>query len=244
MSTKGRWSNGFLEYYDSGSDDHIPAGASIYVYDDFTGPAIDTTNDWNFDSVNSGAVAYSSALGGVARVTTGAADNDDCEIATGLVFQAQYGCVMEARIADNDADKTCFCVGFTDAISEGADTLAITFDSNALVTTASDAAMLVHDHDYAGTSAYVQLVTVKADTDGTPVASTTTVADGVYHVYRVEIDTAGNVKGYIDGELVGTVSEAITTTDQLCAYVGFINHGEAAANTLDIDYIRAWGNRS
>lgn len=235
-----KWADGELRWVQTDNlAEEIPAAPPMLLYDDFNHPVIDTTNDWTFAAVNSGTVAYNAQAGGVARITTGAADDDDAELASALVFKAALGCCVEIRCAQNDADGTAFCVGFSDATGEAADKIALTFASASFTSNASDAACFVYDPDYAATSAYVQLCGVKGDTDATPVASAITPADGVYHTYRVEIDSAGNIKGYADGVLVGTLSAAITTTTALCAYVGVINR-EGAANTFDIDYIRAW----
>ncbi len=244
-SVKMNWADvggrGQLRAYDSARPgDVIPIGAPMELYDDFIMKTIDTTNHWTFAAVNSGAVAYNSQVGGAARITTGAADDDDAELASELVWKAANSCAVEIRLAAADVTGGAFCIGFSDAQGEAADLVAIDFsNSGALKTTASDAVCFVLDPDKTANDTHVYLCSVKNDTDGTPVDTGVVPVAGTYNTYRIEFNSSGDVEAYIDGVLVGQLSAAITTTDLLCTYVGVINR-EGAANTWDIDYIRAW----
>jgi hypothetical protein len=135
---------------------------------------------------------------------------------------------------------TAFNFGFSDAKGEAADLIAVTFAAEALTTTASDFAGFFMDAD--ATSNVVRAVTCKADTDGTVLATSVTPANAEYHTYRVELDADGNAEFWLDGAHVGRQATGITAATALCIYVGFINR-EASANTLDIDYIKAWQKR-
>jgi len=234
-----RWRNGFQEFYSlDGSDvEVVDVMAPIKMFHDFNGPAVDNTNDFNVAAVNGGTAT---SVDGFMILLTGAADDDNVEVATDLVFQAQYGCVLEARLRSDDVLQQSYFVGFTDAITEGADLLPIDYSTGgALLTTASDAAGFFQCSD---NGADIMCGSVIANTDSTPQDTGTDAVIAALHTYRVEIDTAGNAKYFFDGVYVGTDTLAVTTTDPLCAYVGNITrHG--SANTVDVDYIRAWGGR-
>lgn len=240
MSTKAKYQNALLRYFESTTDETVDVMAPVLWFDDFTGAAIDATNDYVVAGVNGGTAAINVAICGTVRITTGAADDDDVDMATSLVWSAGKSCCAEARIACADVAHTAFNFGFSDATGEAADKIAVTFAAAAATTTATDFAGFFLDAD--ATSNVIRAMAVKNNTDSAIVATSTTPADNEYHVYRVEIDADGNVSFFVDGARVGGVSAAITTTVALCVYVGFINR-EAAANTLDVDYIKAWQKR-
>lgn len=246
MSTKCRWLNGtsnMQAYYESGRPAEIMPIAPVTVYDDFIKTAIDATNDWTFAAVNSGSAALTGAINGAVRLTTGAADDDDLDLATTLGWNAALACGVEIRLKAADVTAAAFCIGFSDATGEAADKVAIDFsNSGALVTTATDAVCFVLDPDKTANATYVHLCSVKNNTDGTPVNTGVVPVVDTYNTYRIEFDSSGNVKAYIDGNLVGSLTSAITTTVGLCVYIGCINR-EAAANAWDVDYVRAWQRR-
>jgi hypothetical protein len=236
-------------WYDGSTGETVITYAPVSFADEFTEKTVDSTNLWNVNTVNSGAAAINVATGGTARLTTGAADNDYVELATPLVWKAGKVCTVEARIALNDAAHTAWAFGLSDAVSEAAGEgegegegesgrrLAITYSTTVLTSTASDFAGFFWDPD--GTTDVLRAVCVKANVDGTVVSTSTVLGNGVYHIYRVDLSAAGAVTYWLDGICIGGQEAGITTTAPLCGYVGFMNR-EAAANTLDIDYIRVW----
>lgn len=246
MSTKSKWMNKTsqgLVYYESGRAAELIPVAPVVLYDDFINKAVDQTSIWNVATVNSGAVAYNAQVNGAARITTGVADDDDMDMASGLCFKAALCPAIEIRLAAADVTAAAFCLGFSDAVSEAADKIAVDFsNSGALVTTATDAVLFVLDPDKTANPTYAHLCSVKADTDGTPVNTGVVPVAATYNTYRIELDADGTAYGYIDGALVATITSAITTTTALCAYIGTINR-EGAANTWDVDYIRVWQKR-
>jgi len=232
-----------LRFYDASTHETIDVISHIKIFDDFTGVAVDATNDWVKSIVNSSTFAPlsgSGAHGGIGRITTGALDDDDHEVSTPLIFLASKGCIMEARVATQAVATTGMNIGFSDAVTEAADLLACTFATTTLTSTATDCAVFFTDAD--ATSNVLRSVAVNADTDGTVISAAAIPVDAAFHIYRVEIDTAGNVYFYYDGALVGTQLLGVATTSVLCAYIGLINR-TAGAKTLDIDYIRVWAPR-
>jgi hypothetical protein len=210
--------------------------ACIKKFDDFTGKALDSTNVWTVAGVNSGTAAINVQAGGVMRVTTGGADTDDVDVASEIIFDPTKGLVIEGRIALNDVDKLGMFFGFSDAQGEAADLIAMTFATVTLTSTASNAVGFLLAA--AATSNVVRGVSVNGDTDGDIHASSVTPVDAAFHTYRVELDKDRTARWYLDGDLIGTTLLAVASTALLCGYLGVINSGEAAANTVDVDYIR------
>jgi len=237
---KSRWRGGMQEFFDYTTGETVEVNAPYKIYDDFLGLAIDNTNDWTVAAVNAGTATINAAVGGHMRLTTGIADNDDVEVASLLTFEASKHCVCEARIAQNDVTKTSFNFGFADATGYAVDLLACDYAIATLTSTAPDCAVWFQDSD--ATTPLYRCVAVANNVDGTVTAVPAATASPViaeFHTYRVEINSSGDCSFFFDGDFVYTESAGITTTDDLCVYLGFINR-EGAANTLDVDYIRAW----
>ena len=242
MGTKARYDSEFLRFYDNASlgdgGEILGVIAPLFYKEDFTKPEVDATNDWVESIVNSSTTTtVSGGAGGVARITTGAADDDDHELSTPLFLKASQGIGMEMRVATGDVANTAMNIGFTDAVTEAADLLAFTFATATLTTTATDAALFFTDKD--ATTNLLKFASVKNNTDSAITTGATLPVDAAFHVYRVEIDALGNITAYYDGALFATIALGITITVALCVYVGLITR-EAAANTLDIDYIAYW----
>jgi len=242
MSTGSEWRNNRLIYQEKVAPKEILMPmAAVVRFDDFLGKALDTTNDWTVAGVNSGTAAINVAIGGHVRITTGAADDDDVDFASDLEWEAQKSCCLEVRIANNDVDKLAFAVGFSDATGEAADKIAMMMSLAALNSVADDFVGFIWDPDC--TLDTIRAVAVKNAVDQTVLNTGKVLTDELFVVLRVELDAAGNADFYVDGVHKGKLPKCITTTDDLCIYIGVINHGEDAANTADVDYIKAWQNR-
>lgn len=242
MGTRSKYENHRLVFRESAAPVEVLLPlAAVVRFDDFLGKALDTTNDWTVAGVNSGTAAINVAIGGHVRITTGAADDDDVDFASDLEFEAQKACCLEVRIANNDVDMVAFNVGFSDATGEAADTIAMMLSGTTLASEASDFVGFLWDPD--ATTDTIRCVAVKNDVDQTVIDTSKVLTDGLFTVLRVDVDALGNADFYVDGIHKGTLLRCITVTDDLCIYIGVINHGEAAANTVDVDYIKAWQNR-
>ena len=240
MDFKSEWNSpggGAPRLYEGATLETIAKWAPLFVKDDFTGLAVDATNDWVKSIVNSSTFApVSGEHGGIGRITTGAADTDDMDVSTPLCLKASKGIGMEARIATGDVAHTEFNLGFSDAVTEAADNIAFMFDTATLTTNATDAALFFSSS--AATSNVLRAASVKADTDST-ITTGSLLVDGAFHIYRVEINSSGDIDFYLDGVLFKHLAASITTTVALCVYAALINH-EGSANTLDVDYIAYW----
>ena len=255
MSTKSRWEDSRLVFFDSAQPAELnPVVAPVCIYDDFTGPITADATDaavynsavpWNFSIVNGATLvdAADADAVGVATMTTGNADDDDCDLATGLVFYATMAPSIEVRLANEDVDKLAHFIGFSDAVTEAADTIAIMSGAvlaDNVASAATNAAGWLWDPDL--TTDYLCCVSVNADADGTNYTTTTALTDGAWAIYRVDIDAAGNAYFYLNGSLIYTEALAVATTAALCGTVQIINH-PGPTDAVNIDYIRIWGNR-
>jgi hypothetical protein len=245
--TTSEYRNGVLVFYDKGSDETIYPMARVKYYEEFT--QTDTfggyvsgatpTSHLTFTGVNGAEFTIVSATDGESRMTTGSADDDNVELATELVWRASQSITAEARIKLSTT-ALGFNFGFSDAITEGADDLAFEVDVDGATGTsnASNAALIVSDGDQ--TSNLIRGIAVDSDTDGT-LTSSGISADTEWHLYRVEINTDGDVSFWVDGDHFYTAESAITLNAPLCVYMGAINRNSSAgASTMDVDYIWAW----
>ena len=256
------WLNGMLRYYDSYTAETIDVVVPSKLFEEFQLAAaaynipsltlgVTSASDtigigmvipppWLFTGVNSASMAVVNTANGVLTLGVGAADLDDVEFASSLIFAASRNCSAEARIAFSTT-LVAMAFGFSDATSENADTLAMTFDTVTLTTTASNAALIFFDS--AATSDVVRACSVKADADGTT-KTTTTAMDTNYHIYRVDVDSTGGITYWMDGVSLGTQTAGITTSTPLCVYLGVARRGAGTTGVLArVDYIRAWQGR-
>ena len=223
----------------------------VVWYDDFTGKAIDSTYDYTVAGVNSGTATIS--VPHMMTLTTGNADNDDVDVAMGIEFYPQYDIALEARFRIDDVDMTAVNIGFADATGYAADTIAMTYSGTTLTSTAANFVGFLHDT--AATTSNLYGVSVNGGSDGSIINSSSAPTNAKLYTVRVILRDNGtttdaffyvNTSGHeIDpiNDKIGTEITAVARTTALCPYIALINHGEAAANTLDVDYIKVWSKR-
>ncbi len=235
---------GILCFYDDDTMETVEVLAPVKLFDEFSqgvGGFTGAATPWLFSAVNSGGLSIQAASSGILSATLGTADNDDAELVSESIWWPGKYCAMEARIACG-TPVIGLNVGFNDSQNEAADTLALTYSGTTLTSTASDCALFFYDSD--ATTDVIRAVAVKADTDGTPTATSTAIAANTYHIYRIEINADGDVSFWLDGEHVATDAAAITVATPLCTYIGAIRRDGAAGSVLVyVDYIRAWQKR-
>lgn len=230
----------------------------VVYYDDFLGKAIDATNDYTFAGVNSGTATIT--VPHCLTLTTGNADNDDDDFAMGVEWYGQYNACMEVKFRVDDVDNSGVNIGFSDATGEAADKIAMTATgaTPTLTSNADDAAMFLHDGD--ATTQVLYAVSCKGGADGATIASSITLGDADWVTVRVELvdngtttnavfyanaETTGGTSRAIDPlvDLVGVELDAVTRTTALCPYIALINH-PGVSETLDVDYIKVWQDRT
>jgi len=224
----------------------------IVHYDDFVGKAIDNTNDYTVAAVNSGTAIIT--VPHMLTLASDTDDDDDIDVAMGIEWYGQYNAAMEVRFRIDDVDMTAINIGFSDATGESTDLIAMMYSGVTLTSTATDFVGFLHDADASTDKLYA--VSVNGATDGAVIDSgITTDSDSILMTVRVElIDTgsttnaafyANNTGREIDPQVdfIGSELAAVGRTTALCPYIALINHGESAANTMDVDYIKVWQDR-
>ena len=212
----------------------------VKIFDDFIGVAIDVTNNWNGVGT-SDTIAISAQNNGAVRLTTHTDDNDGSRLASMCVFNPSHGqVIMEARVTQvTDSEGRGFFIGFTDDATT--EETPISLSGTTFTTTASNAVGFVFDTD--ATTDVIYGKGVKTDTDSETVTTTKVIAPaGTWQTFRVTIDPAGNAVFSINGEEVGRLNNAVTPNTDLCATV-MIKNSDAAAASMDVDYIYAEGGR-
>jgi hypothetical protein len=244
-----------LEFTDSANSTGNISGRpsfknQVVYYDDFTGKDIDSTYDYTEAGVNSGAASIT--VPHCMTLTTGAADDDDIEVAMGVTYYGQYNACMEVRYRNDDVDATALNIGFADATGYAADNIAMMYSGSTLTTNASNFAGFMTDSDATTDNLYG--VSVNADSDGSVINSASAPTDAKWYTVRVELRDNGttvdalfyvNTSGReIDPaeDLIGIEAAAVARTTALCPYIALINR-EGAANTLDVDYLKVWSDR-
>lgn len=218
--------------------------AAFELFDDFLYRVIDeTTTSWILNKGSDGAAADPAVdiqERGAIVLTTGTGDGttaaDGSQIICAIPVQADSGgLVVEARLHINTAiTNVAVNFGLTDVT-----TLEEPFSNAADVITsnATDAACFVYDSDATTKTWWMCAVDSDADDSGDATSGTAPVAD-TYQTLRIEVSANGNsIKFYIDGTLVGTLSDAgITPSVNLYATVIACGDG-TASKTVDVDYL-------
>jgi|TARA_Y100000296_G_scaffold12590_2_gene14615 hypothetical protein len=200
--------------------------------------------------IDSGALAIGSdELSGVVRLTTTNEDKHGAVLGTELAFNVGLmgPIVVEARVRFNNLDTKDAFIGLSDTVG---DDLAfeddmITGASTTLTLTASDlvgfylCAELTDDEDwhgvYKGGSTTGETTSTSVDLDDDAVA-------GEFQVLRLEVDTNGTARWYIDGTLKQTVVGAVSTSTDVGVVCGVQAKG-AAIEEMDVDYLLVQANR-
>jgi len=238
---------GRLAFFDEASRETIFTTHPVVLFDDFLHPAADASNDWSEvdDSGTSAAGDIVAGVNGLYQIDTGTDPDKFRVLASEICWEAAKACGCEVRLATTTADAALMLVfGFSDAKSESTGTIAFADLALAAATVDSVADDAVMFGVRAETNDNVYALSVK--NNGTP-QSTDTGTDIVlntYHVYRIQLDTDGNARFYIDGELVAEHLLAVTTTDDLCFTIQAVITAGSTANFLNVDYVKVWQERS
>jgi len=218
----------------------------VEIFDDFLYQTIaETDTPW---VLNSGAdteaidPAINAQEGGVIRLTTGDADgtmaNDGSQIVCAVPVQADGGgLVFETRLHINTAiTDISVCAGLTDSTS-----LEEPFSigaSDAITSTASDAACFVYDTGADTDEWFACAVDSDTDDSGNATTSQAPVAD-TYQILRIEVSSDGaTIKFYIDGTLVKTLSGDAGVSPDVNLYATVSACATTTTSkTVDVDYI-------
>ena len=200
-----------------------------------------------FEDADAG-IAGKDALSGVVTLTSGNTDANTTFIGTHIGFDlGKMGpIVLETRIQLPDLDTKEIFFGLTSILSvdEQLEDIVINASGTSVTMPAELCGFylsdeLTDDEDWHGIhnggSATASTTTTGVDLDSDPTA-------GEWQVLRLEVDTNGTARWYIDGALKQTVVGAVSTTTNFAACLA------AGANTtelviFDVDYLLVQANR-
>jgi len=233
-------------WYDATTYETLLTTFPVQFYDDFFGPAIDSTNDWTEATEGTAnAQDYLAGVNGWYRINTGTEADKRTEISTGLDWEAAKSCGCEVKLHTTTSDTGLFlCFGFTDVATEGTGEHSWVDGSLATGTVDAVADDAVMFGVRAETTDDIYALSVKAAATPQSTDSGTNLVLATDHIYRIQLDSDGNARFYIDGVFVAEHLLAVTTTDDLCFTIAaYITTGSTAA-LIDIDYVKIWQNRS
>ena len=203
----------------------------VVQFEDFTGIAVDGTNDWTYSQLTSGTGAIlADAVGGWDGIAGTGSDNTGASLQGNEIWQAEASkkLYFETRIVSTDADQMDIFVGLCE---NGSLATGVPFGTN------NQIGFLVTDGDGS--------ISAVCDSGGTETSTDTGVdlADGSVSGGTISGDRrlgfvvtgTGKVEFYVDRVLKVTTTDNIPTS-QLATWVAAVA-GEATANKVDCDYL-------
>ena len=236
--------------------------SKINLFDDFAGPEMPVaiaaaygasagfylgpfSVKGDLAETDTGAVALAVPSGAV-RISGNNENGKGAALTTELVFSPSLmgTLTLEARVQMVALTTRSLFIGFTDAIADDvAEPLTSTVVTHTL--TASDLCGFVLDSQLTAATAWHAVYNGGATTGQTVSTSTTTGVIAVaaeWDVLRLEIDTNGTARYWINGKLESTVVGAVSTTVLQGMLVGAFGTAVAVSD-MDVDYIHVTANR-
>ena len=238
MTTKARYRNAILEYYDSATQERVAPFAPAVFYDDFLGKGLQTTDLWTAIDVsvagNTTPLVAADAGNGIARLpldVTSEAQESGLTWGDQRPLVLNQGLVFEARIALQTLPTL---------LSEAVWGLA--GDKNAVADSVAESVWFKADGD--------GVIVVEND-DGTntndDIASGTTLIAGTFAIFRIDLTTIADVLFFINGARVAegtTFDMSAVAALKLQPYFHIAKASGAGLGVLDVDYVRVWQKRS
>jgi len=202
----------------------------VFQYEDFTGIAVDGTNDWTYSTLTSGTgVVVADTIGGWYQITGSGSDNTGASLQGNEIWAAQASkkIFFETRVISSDADQMDVFLGLCE---NGTLATGVPFATNNQIgfLIVDEAADIYAVCDSGGTE-------TKTDTgvdmaDGSASGSTITNSRRLGFV----VSGTGMVEFYVDRKLVTTTTGNIPTSELTTWFAAVA--GEAASNAASIDY--------
>lgn len=238
MSTKARYRNNILEFFDSQTHERVSPFAPALFYDDFLGKGLQTTDIWTVVDVSTGGnttpLIAADVASGVARLpldSTSEAQESGLTFGDQRPFVLNQGLVVEMRVALQTLPTL---------LSEAVWGLA--GDKNAAADSVAEAAWFKADGGGA-----VVVETDDTANNNDDVATGTTLTASTFAIFRIDLTTITDVLFYINGARVaeGTTFDMSTVAAlKLQPYFHIAKASGAGLGVLDVDYIRVWQKRS
>lgn len=246
-TTKSRWRNGILEFYDSVTHETVMPIAPVYFYDDFLGHqlndyvAADASNAvWLAkDTANATEGLLADGINGVlALALTNANEKQEAGVTFGdeRPFILSQGPVFETRMALHTlpTGQAEVYFGLCGDYVEGPIAEA-------------DAGPAEHIFFCFDGSGACKIFTDDGTTDNDAVATGVTVIADAYHVFKIDCSTPTDVKFYIDGDRVAsgtTFSVNAVAALKLQPYLNIHKETGVGVGEGYFDYVRVWSKRA
>lgn len=245
MSTKAKYNNGLLTWYESTTNETTGApGASVVLYDDFLTPSLVVPAVGSLESGEPWAkkiVGSPTGVAGVANGTNGTvactlaatSEKEDAALYAGdqLAFSVLQGLVFEARVQLSVLPTTLAqaSIGVTGAWADGHD--AITYSA---FFTARASGELFCDTD--------DNVTDKDVTSGTTLLATD------WAILRIDMSDPLNILFFINGARVAASTTfgwaASASNSKVQPFVAVYKASGTGVATLTVDYVRLFQKRA
>lgn len=235
---KSRFFRGLLEFYQTGSRETVIPVAPVVLYDDFIGKAIDATSRWQTKDVsvagNTTPLFAADAPNGILRLpldVTSEAQESGLNMNDQRNFVLNLGLIFEARAALQTLPTLLSMA-----------VIGMTGDYNAVQNTIAESAWFRANGD-----GVILVETDDTVNEQNSIVTGVTVTAGQFKTFRIDFTDIANVRFYIDGVQVA----AATTFNMsqvpglvLQPHFGIVKASGAGLGVLDVDYVRAWQNRS
>lgn len=235
MATRGAWFNQRLTYFDNATQERVLPLAPVTFYDDFLGNAI-ASDAWGTRDTGAATEAVvadaPNGVVGLALDNTNEAqlaaldwaDQRTLVLNQGLIFEARF------RLSVLPTGSVVACIGLCG-------------DHNAAVDTVAESIWFRADGNGA--------ITVETDDtshETSKVATGTTLTTSDWIIGRIDCSDISDVKFFINGDRVAAsttfnMSQVAALKLQPVARIGK-EAGATTVGTLQVDYVRAWQNRS
>ena len=206
----------------------------VVYMDDFTGVALDNTNDWTVvkDSSASAAIAADVVNGAVTLSSQATTDNDGASVQGNEIFAVSSGrdIWFETKlfVTDAEGDNTEICVGLT-----------VNFATNpeAMLTAADRIVFQVDDGD-----SNIDCITEK-DGTATTTDSGVDIASGTYVTLGFHVKGTGSVEFFVNRNKVATHTDNIPDDENLAIGAMELSGSATGTKSMTIDYLLASQNR-
>lgn len=245
MSTKARWVNGILTYYDGQTHEQLGPQAPLVFYDDFIGsgatviPAAASAEsgcNWEKKITGSTTVAglADAANGAIECALDSTSEKQDAGLYMGdqRQFSLEQGLIFETRlkvsVLPTDVAEAVF--GVIDDWADGPDAIVY----SAFFSADGGGAITCETDDNA--------------TDSGAISSGVTVTNAQWKIYRIDFTSLTDIRFYIDGVHVAagtTFAYAATGANAILQpYFGLYKATGAGLGKIQVDYARLWQKRS
>ena len=206
----------------------------VVYMDDFTGIALDTTNDWTLikDSSASGALGADAESGTLVLSSQATTDNDGASVQGNEIFAMASGrdIWIETKVTPTDAEGSAMdiCIGLT-----------VNFATNpeAMLTAADRVVFQVDDGD-----SNIDCITEK-DGTATTTDSGIDVASGTAVTLGFHVKGTTSVEFFVNRNLVATHTANLPDDENLAIGAMELSGSATGTKSMAIDYLMAVQNR-